>query len=218
MPRAQVGLNCQLKKVEPERIHSLLEPGELGAMLDLKVFDPKTGKITEQLSKKAESYVKQFLQMLFIKMGASVDVISMTDTGGVARNVSEASYPTSYTIFETNAAITDVNYGIIIGTGSTAPTINDNKIETLIAHATMNYSAVTFGAPAADNTTSQFTITRNFANVSGGAVTVNEFALYTRHWDGAFRYFCLIRDVIGGGIAVPNGQTLTVNYRLQAVL
>ena len=27
-----------------------------------------------------------------------------------------------------------------------------------------------------------------------------------------------IRDVIGGGIAVPNGQTLTINYRFQGVI
>ena len=83
----------------------------------------------------------------------------------------------------------------------------------------MNYSAVTFGTPAADATTSQITITRNFANVSAGSVVVNEIALYCCAYDtgATLRYFCIIRDVIAGGITVPNGQTLTVNYRPQAV-
>ncbi|GAJ04001.1 unnamed protein product, partial [marine sediment metagenome] len=31
-------------------------------------------------------------------------------------------------------------------------------------------------------------------------------------------YFMIIRDVIDDGINVPDGQTLTVNYREQAVV
>ena len=39
---------------------------------------------------------------------------------------------------------------------------------------------------------------------------------YNQSWDTA--YFLIIRDVISGGIDVPNGQTLTVNYREQAAI
>ncbi|GAH73195.1 unnamed protein product, partial [marine sediment metagenome] len=45
--------------------------------------------------------------------------------------------------------------------------------------------------------------------------TVNEIALYFK---GVTYNLMAIRDVIGGGIAVPDGQTLTVNYREQAVV
>jgi hypothetical protein len=83
----------------------------------------------------------------------------------------------------------------------------------------MNYGAVTWGLPTSDATTSQFTITRNIANVSGGPVTVNEAGLYVRGSKyTSHYYFMTIRDVIGGGIVVPNGQTLTVNYRIQGVI
>jgi len=160
--------------------------------------------------------------MLYATMvGAnSVTPVSIVDTGGAARTI----YYTNPVVnggvyhFDVLAGAASVLFGIIIGTGVTAPDITDDSIETLIAHATMNYGAVTFGLPSSDATTSQLTITRNFSNVSGGAVVVNEIALYCRGYDGAARYFCIIHDVIGGGISVPNGQTLTVNYRPQAVV
>jgi hypothetical protein len=111
-------------------------------------------------------------------------------------------------------------------------TINDYKVETIINHGAgagqMQYGAVTFGAPADDGVTSQCTVTRNFANASGGAITVNEITMVIQMFTptqndshGQWPYqqnFCILRDVIAGGVAVPNGDTLTVNYRPQAVI
>jgi hypothetical protein len=85
----------------------------------------------------------------------------------------------------------------------------------------MQYGALTFGAPSTDNVSiAQFTITRNFANSSGASITVNEIGLYVQSYKlnggpQGVGYFMTIHDVISGGIAVPNGQTLTVNYRPQ---
>ncbi|GAI66501.1 unnamed protein product, partial [marine sediment metagenome] len=54
---------------------------------------------------------------------------------------------------------------------------------------------------------------------NGGAITVNEIALYVKGYKyNVTYYFMIIRDVIAGGIAVPAGQTLTVNYREQAAI
>jgi len=84
---------------------------------------------------------------------------------------------------------------------------------------------VAYGLPASDATTSSFTITRNFANASGNPITVSEIGLYIKAQEGRFdgsarqtRIFMTIRDVLAGGIAVPNGETLTVNYRFQCVV
>lgn len=90
----------------------------------------------------------------------------------------------------------------------------------------MQYGGVAFGAPASDATTSRFTITRDFVNASGGAITVNEIALYVMAYGSDLpsedttniKNFMIIRDIIAGGIAVADGQTLTVNYREQAVV
>jgi hypothetical protein len=46
---------------------------------------------------------------------------------------------------------------------------------------------------------------------------VNEIGLYAKGFIyNTTYYFMTLRDVIGGGIAVPNGQTLTLNFRIQA--
>jgi hypothetical protein len=152
------------------------------------------------------------------------------DTSGAGRWLLSATtdFASSPSIaFDVLATTAITNYGIRLGTGLIAPTINDYALQTPIAEGSgagqMNHGAVTFGTPAADSTTSQFTITRNMANNSGGLITVNEIGLYCRcyYWNGdsiVTGYFMIIRDVIGGGIAVPNGQTLTVNYRPQATI
>lgn len=220
-PKAQIKLKPELTIIKDEEIPHLLLPGEMGAVLELIVRD-KDGKVTERREMRSKSFVRQFLELLFVEFNKlpKKAPLLMKDIDGLARSIYA-----SYKNFDCSAAIGVVTHGPIIGTGTTAPTIDDYVIETIIPHdaapptgGAMQYSAVTFGAPASDATTSQLTITRNFANASGGAITVYEIALYVMGYDGATRYFMTIRDVIVGGIAVPNGQTLTVNYREQVVV
>jgi len=207
--------------VAKEPILHLLVPGEMGAVLELTVKD-KRGKVTDHRVMRSKSFVRQFLELLWIQAFQIPEVApySMKDTSNTLQDICEGAYT-----FAANAGLGATTFGIVVGTGTTAPTIDDYALETLIAHGTgagqLEYSAVTFGAPASDATTSQFTITRDFANASGGSITVNEIALYAKGSRGGYAnvwYFMIIRDVIAGGISVPNGQTLTVNYREQAVV
>ncbi|MBA7478564.1 hypothetical protein ES707_13991 [subsurface metagenome] len=223
MPKAKIGLKLELKVIKKEEIPHLLVPGEMGAVLELTVKD-KNGKVTDHRVMRSKSFVRQFLELLWIEFNkvSKYTPLMMQDTGGLGRNIYE-----NLINFTCDAGIGIVTNGIIVGTGTTAPTIDDYAIETLIDHdaapptgGRLQYGGVAFGAPASDATTSQFTITRDFANNSGGAITVNEIGLYVKGLDTDVqtRYFMTIRDVIGGGIAVPDGQTLTVNYREQAVV
>jgi len=222
---AELGLKKDLKVISPEEIKHLLEPGELGVILELTVTDPKTGKVSEHRVMKSRSFVQQFLQLLFAHMAnaTSVTTVSARDTGNTLRNVYRV-YGGAGTIYgmDCNALGTETTHGIIVGTDNTAPTISDHDLLVPIAHGVaggqMQYSAMAFGAPGSDATTSQITLTRNFtANVGG--ITVNEIGLYVRCNEGvSARYFMTIRDVIAGGIVVPAGQTLTVNYREQGVI
>lgn len=222
MPKAQIGLKPELKIIRKEEIPHLLVPGEMGAVLELTVKD-KDGKVTERRVMRSRSFVRQFLELLWIQTYQIPEVApySVRDTGNALQDICESSYT-----FACNGGVGVITHGIIVGTGTTAPTIDNYVIEALIDHdaapptgGRMQYGAVAFGAPASDATTSQFTITRNFANASGGAITVNEIALYVKGWkyDTTY-YFMIIRDKITGGIAVPDGETLTVNYREQAVV
>jgi len=221
-----IGLTGKAEIVKPEQ---LLFDGELGATIEWTVregiFD-ENGKITEHVGpRRSESYVRQFLDnmwMLFNSSSALTGVPS-EDTSGNTHQMYSSSYQ-----FNCQATIGVVNTGIVVGTGSTTPTENDYALQTLILHDSspptsgrMQYGALTFGAPSTDNVSiAQFTITRNFANSSGASITVNEIGLYVQSYKlnggpQGVGYFMTIHDVISGGIAVPNGQTLTVNYRPQ---
>jgi len=220
MPEARIEAKPEVKVIAEDKIPHLLFAGELGAVLELIIKD-RNGNITEKQVLQSKSFVRQFMEILWAQLqwlsakgGSSVHSIDDRD----------ASIFGWHPNWDANAAIGVTTRGILVGTGSTAPTVDDYKMETQIGHGTgagqLQYSAVAFGAPASDATTSQFTVTRDFANGSGGAVTVREIGLAVRvytystyGWD-----ILIIRDVIAGGISVPNGQTLTVNYRIQAVV
>lgn len=218
-----VNSNKRLKILKSNEIPHILNEGELGAVLEWQVTDPKTGKLLDHQIKRSESFVRQFLDLLFVQMTGitSVSTLSIRDTGNTLRSVYNTNYSTQNIAYhlDVRAAAATSTYGIVVGTGVAAATISDYALGTQIAHGAgagaMQYDAVTFGSPGSDATTSQLTITRNFtANVGG--ITPTEIGLYCRAYDGAARYFMIIRDVIGGGIAVGAGLVLTVNYRLQA--
>uniref|UniRef100_A0A6M3M117 Uncharacterized protein n=1 Tax=viral metagenome TaxID=1070528 RepID=A0A6M3M117_9ZZZZ len=222
MTNSEIKANSSQKVINPGKIKSLLKPGEVGATLEITVRD-KDGKITDHRGPmRSKSFVRQFLDLLWIQsfpLGEPV-AFNVRDITNVVRTINFGSH-----IFGCDGGAGIVTLGIIVGTGNTAPTITDHVIETPIAHGVgagqLQYGAVTYGAPASDATTSQFTITRDFANGSGGLITINEIGLYVEGYDGAgaaIYDFMTIRDVIGGGVPVPNGQTLTINYRPQATV
>ncbi len=226
-PEIKSALNLDI--MDPKLIPHVLNEGDFGVSIECTVWDPKKPRgqqITSHVIKKSESYVQQFLQLLFCQMIVVPFTfpISITDTTPAARNVRTLTNTVAggY-IFDVFAGAGVITFGIVVGTGIAAPLISDAALGTIILHDAapptanrLQYSAVSYGAPVADATTSQLTITRNFANGSGGAITVQEAGLYCRAFDGAVRYFCIIRDVTGG-IVVPIGQTLTINYRPQGV-
>ena len=223
---AKVDSSQRVKKLEPD--HIVFQPGEMGAVLELTVRK-KDGTIREQRVRKAESFVRQFLDLLMMQaaMANEMSYHQIRDTGNVLRAIAFSGLT-----FATNGAANDDTYGVMVGTGNTAPTITDYALETKIddgvAAGEMQYGGVTYGLPTASATESHFTITRDFSNASGGDITVEEIGIYVKAmaaWiiqsndrtSGApDLIFMTIRDVVGGGITIPNGETLTVNYRLQA--
>ncbi|MBA7677893.1 hypothetical protein ES703_86159 [subsurface metagenome] len=222
--KAKIKTKPELAVIKEEKIPHLLLPGEVGAVLELTVKN-KQGKVTEHRIMRSKSFVRQFLEMLWLQaVPIEEDLLyELRDINNVLLPISESSWN-----FGCVAAAGELDVGIIVGTDSTPPDIDDYAIETLIDHdaapptaGRLAYSDQVIAVPASDATTSQFTITRDFVNASGGAITVNEIALYVKgfimRWSDWFT-FMLIRDVIGGGVAVPAGETLTVNYREQAVV
>ncbi len=220
--KSEMDLKTGLTIVKEDDIKHLLEPGEVGATFELIVSDTKTGKITEHRpQEKSKSFVQQFLELVWMRALPVNENLMYAphDTSappGVLHNI-----PDTLQILAANAPINVDTWGIQIGTDDTAALITNNCLGAKIPHnpAAVSYSVTAFGAPASDATTSQFTMTRNFSN-AGGAITVKEIGLVvkgTRYLTTIY-YFLTIRDVPLGGIVLPNGQTLTVNYRPQCVI
>lgn len=209
-----VGLRCKVHPLTPDQ--DIAAPGEIYAMLDMVVTNPD-GSIAFRQTKKAESFVANFFYMLYNKMNGGYSAyVPLLDTSGTISPLQNY-----FTNLDATAAIGITSNGILGGTDNTTPTTADFKLGALIAHGTLagqlQYSAMTFGAPSSDASISQCTLTRNLANASGGAITVQEIGCAFKGYSvtkGTI-YVLFLRDITGG-ITVNNGQTLTINYRPQA--
>jgi len=111
-------------------------------------------------------------------------------------------------------------FGIIVGSGSGAENFNANALGTKITNGVgagqLSYAAVNAPSITTLGTTKKVEWVRFFNNNSGGAVTVNEVAIYTYGTCGnASVYYMPCRDLIAGGISVPNTGQLRVIYTIQ---
>jgi len=206
--------------------HELFEPGELGVVLEIELRD-KAGNVKEAWKKKSESFTRQFFDLLLVQALNAPDMhpLQMTDITGSVRDIAMHNQS-----FQANGGVGDIANGIVVGTGQVAPTISDYALGAQVAHGSaagqLQYGGMTFGLPTSSLTTSSFTLTRVFSNASGSSITIYELGVlangYTVRPDagqarGLFR-FMTIRDVIGPGIVIQNGESLTVNYRYQGVI
>jgi len=117
-----------------------------------------------------------------------------------------------------NAASADANYGVMVGSGTTAVTVSDYALATKIAHGTgtgqLQYGAVTLIAPTIVGNDCYCEVVRGFTNGSGSTVTVAEIGLVDRY-EGQALYWLMCRDVLGTAIDVLDTKTLTITYRVK---
>jgi len=221
--KTNLNTNRKIRKAEPK---PMFRPGEIGVVLEYTVHKPN-GEVTEYRRMKSKSFVRQFLELLYVQM-AQIPYnygINMKDTGGVSRNIGESVH----TFYSLAGEGTQTN-GIVVGSGVGAVTVDDYQLGTQILHGNTTgklwYGAQTFGSPGAGASISQFRLTRDFTNATatgsppGADITVNEIGLYVLGMSaGTTNYnFMIIRDVISPGIVIPVGQILTVNYEEQVTL
>ena len=110
-------------------------------------------------------------------------------------------------------------YGPVVGTDSTAHSWSDYNLGTKIAHGTgsgqLSYGAVSFNAPANDGNDRYFEVIRIITNLSGASITVYELGMIV--YNNTY-YFLICRDVVSGGIEIPNSQALTLTYKIKISL
>lgn len=217
----------EVKILKPDK--RLFLPGEVGAMLSWTVSDPKTGKIIRQGEQKSKSYLQQFTQLLMVAMNMVPENTPIADIRDTSNTLKEVSH--NYMTFLATALANDSTFGVQVGMDVTVPTITNYRLLNQCAHGVglnqFQHGAVTFGLPTSDALKSYFVTTRVFTNGSGNPITVFELGLAVKaNTPSPFTIatapaltpgiFLILRDVVGGGIVVNNGQALTVNYQQQA--
>jgi len=188
----------------------------------------KNGKVVKRTHwKKSRSFVLQFLQhvelLSFHAHNVNPTTIDMKDTDGVARTVFNINYPSTALYFAMNAPDNNGSYGLVVGTGTAAPTNADYALATIIGHGTgagqLDYGAHSRTTTGIVGANVDYIISRTYYNGSGASITVNEIGVYCCSQDSGNNTccFCIVRDVITA-ITVANTQTLTVQYTLRTTV
>ena len=179
------------------------------AYLKIKVINEK-GKCIYYRRYRSRSFVANFIKIIFTNLfNQSVTLVS---TGGSTYSTSGSN------ALNVNDGSNDDNYGIQIGTGTTAPAITDYRLTSLIPNGIsagqMQYGAVNVMSPVINttNNTGYITVTRAFTNNSGGSITVSEVGLVANYTG---QYTLIIHDLLPSPITVPNGSTLSIAYEIQ---
>jgi len=151
----------------------------------------------------ANTLLKQFFQLL--TMQCSQANASVKNTAG-----SEINQAISNTVYRSNGAAADTALGLQIGSGTTAVTVTDWKIETLIT-TNVAYGAMIFLSESFGTNGWRLNLIRTFTNNTGSAVEIKEVA-----WNTYIspNYFTVDRTPLV--VSLPNTKVFTLTYRLAA--
>ena len=187
---------------------------KIRAWVTLTLRDTKSGKVLSRRRFRSHSYVIAFLDILYEQFIGVAQ--SITDTGGTSRSVSAHANS-----FSSKAPASTSVWGLVVGTGTTAVALTDTKLVTQIAHGTgagqLSHGLVEYLVPSTSGTTRKFILTRSFVNVSGSTITIQECGSYSCATATPY-YFCTVRDLVSGGQAVLNGQTLALQYTISVTV
>lgn len=124
-------------------------------------------------------------------------------------------------VFDTAATAVYLYAGVPWQRKQELPSEPDGLTYTIKTYGQLNHGTVGITSPIDDgDLTSSLTITRTFANATGGDVVVTEYGLYANMYRGVSIYinssYLLIRDVAEAA-TIQNGQEMTLTYTLTVV-
>jgi len=182
--------------------------------LEIYIITRKNGILLPRLaySEPAHSFVQQWVQGIKAYwQQASEGNVKNTTGNPIAYNPSNARI---------TAAAADATHGTVLGTGTNPVEITDYALQTKINHGTgegqLSYKIQTILAYELVGNTARFKTARQFENLSGGTITINETGIYIR--DGSGQMFCLLRDLVAGGFDILNTQIAEFRYTFKATL
>lgn len=179
------------------------------------IVTDKHGKVIGREAGESRSWLVAYNKMLAGNFGETAQtIVDITGTG--------RGQDYGYQSFGAQGVAGDDNMGIVVGTGTTPVDIEDYAMVSQVAHGSgagqLSYIAQVNTSPTVDATSSYFTLTRQFLNVSGGDITIGEIGLYGYIDAVPTAYYgCFVRDVLATPRLVPDGGAMTVVYTFKSV-
>jgi len=194
------------------------KPAGVQLLVRAVVRDPDGKIITDTERKPAKSFLIQFLEFIaFMILGESA---LATATDGT-EDVFYSSIQTSIKHFNIKAPLYEDGYGIVVGTGDTAATNTDYVLETQLTEGVgagnITHGEGVVGAAAVVGANVDLEILRAFTNSTGSLITVKEAGVYVEINDMAYIH-CIVRDVLGAEVEVPDKCSLTVIYTVRTTV
>jgi hypothetical protein len=203
----------------------MLQPSVPLIQVGLKAFDGNGNLTSEYPMQKANSWIRNGYNLA---VACAIDgkqavtafsdgYINRKTTEGTIRTHNDYSAETSMVFTDYAAGAGDDTYGIQIGTGTNAVTIDDFKLQTKISTGSttgkMDYQAMQLSDAWVGGI---ITVTqkRYFNNNSGATITVNEVGFVGTEAGtiyGAGKHMT-IRDIISPGISIVDTGQLLVTY------
>ena len=159
----------------------------------------------------------QFLEFIYA-MGVGTAIYSATATDGAEKYFYRHDYACDY-MFQLDAPVNESGYGIVVGTGDTAETNTDHKLETQLTEGmgagNITHGEQIIGAAAVVGANVDMDIKRAFTNGTGSTITVKEAGVYASL---SINYHCILRDVLSPAVDVPDKCSLTVIYTVRTTV
>ena len=198
------------KKISKRKTHGIQ------LLLRCVVRDPDGKVISDTGTKPAKSFVIAILEFIY---GMFNNVNRSTeDTSGASNQVYVWGQWT-YDNLSVRAPVSDDDYGLVVGTGDTAEDNEDYKLETQITEGigagNITHGAVIAGSAAVVGANVDLELKRAFTNLTGSTITVKEAGIYTESQN---QFFCIVRDVLGSPVNVPDNCSLTVYYTVRTTV
>jgi len=161
--------------------------------------------------RRSESLLEAFMLLLETAFESTNKTVQDTsDTGRTAAGPNNAS--TSW--IELDAAAANANFGLLVGTGTTTPVIDDYNLETKIAHGTgagqLSYGSVSLFPTRVVGSNLEVRIHRGFTNGSGGSITIHEIGLAV--FNQGVYYFLIAHDLYD--LTIDDGDLAVIEYKI----
>lgn len=184
------------------------------------VRDPDGKIITDTGRKRSKSFLLQCLRFIYPLFDGLASYTAKT-TAGDYTNIYYGTYALSW-FLRLVAGVNNSAYGLVVGTGDTAETNTDYKLQTQLTEGTgagnITHGVVTVGAPAVVGANVDLEILREFANNTGSTITVKEAGLYVTSALVPTRMHCIVRDVLPAPVEVPDKCSVTVYYTMRTTV